>query len=344
MSPGLDFDLTWVGAPVRRSLVELLGQAIGAQHLWRRRLPGQVVYQRDQSIITRGTVGSSDAHTWAWHVGPVTRAIRFAVLCFGATGGSPAVPGNLLVRTSAPAATTNLDMVNPAGSNTFFEDVSLHQAIVAVTPDTDQVVTLEMTDATNVVRILAAVVEELPISRWDISQDTYGGVFLGVNPYLYPSGQGIIDPDYDDLCLAVNNLRRTHKKILHHDDKHKQITTVSSTFEDLYTRSTGAPPGAPLEWEYYAGPNLPETADPSLGVKVLVLGSATGGAATGTVRLRDGSGNTVDVALNGTLAVRNATGSIDRDSGVFTLSGQVTAGVTRIDVYAITVEVQNEST
>jgi hypothetical protein len=292
--------------------------------LQRRRKCGMVkAYQVDQSEVatpTRDTSGTVPAHAWRVLTGPNTRYLRVDVLTLGAVSGS-GTPYLTLVSTTDPTGATFARVPDAAAPGSVIASAALqqHSAVVEVTPNTSEDVTIEQNSATSTVRILCATLHEHPSNSVDTADDA-----IAIAVTQFTPGEDIVDAENDDLPLGLQLLRRRHKKILHADAGEVQTTAVGLANRiDLTTRVAGNPPATLHQWDVYPSVNLPET----VGVSVTCAVLARTSASTGTVRFAFGSAS-VDVGGIGALAVYSTTGSCAKLSDTLSYQAYLAAAGT----------------
>lgn len=331
VAPGLDDELVEVGRPVTAAKIRLIAEAINAQVARRRKNPGLIVYQRDQSNVTRGLPGSSTDHAFRWLTGPVTTHCYVAALTLGGVAGTGTA--RIRARTASAGDDKSLGRGDDLAA-TFPDNVRLHlpTSALEVDPDTVETLTVEQDLVTTTARILAIGVQELSLNELDTAEHIIGGNFGGMDPSRFVPGQDITSPFYSTLALELARQRRRQKKLLWSNGK--ECATDAAAYEDLTTRS----PTTLHQWDYHSSVTLPETADPSVTATFDVLAQAIGGGApTGDVRIVSAAGPTVTASLtNGTLQWWTGTGLINRGSGSFSVQARMTGTATSVRIYSRT--------
>lgn len=322
---GIDFDPVKVGRPcIQPRALEVI-DAIHHHVQWRRMTGGCVAYQAGAAELTTPTrLGTATIpnHGFYHLVSPNARFIRVTVWTAGATGSGAADP-YLTCTTTTDGTGAVFARVPHAGAPgaSFTDDaVQVHSATVEVTPGSLEAVTLVQNSTSDAVRIISAVVREVPIG----TVDPDGADALYINPDNFEPGTHIIDTENDDLPLGMNLLRRQGKKLLHSDNVEARITDVGvANRRDILSWSTGAPPADPANWNIYPSVNLPETS--GVAVTCYVLGRATAGV--GTLRFAFSGGN-IDVGAIGPLGIYTGTGSIAKVSDTLSKQGYISVAGT----------------
>lgn len=309
---GIDFDPTKVGRPVIQpralELVNLIHH-----HVQRRRMTGgAVAYQANSGELSAPSrIGSATVsnHQFVHFAGPNARWIRVTVWTLGAAGSGAADPYITCTTTTDAVGVTFAHVAHAAAPGASLTDdaVGVHSATVQVTPNQQETVTLVQNNASDSVRILSAVVREVPIS--EVVTDGVADA-LYINPDNFEPGTSIVDTENDDLPLGVAILRRQHKKLLHSDCVAAQTTDVGAANQrDILTWSSGNPPADKGMWNIYPSVILPETA--AVSVTCVVLGRATAG--TGTVNFAF-NGGAISVGAIGALNLYTNTGTCAKGS------------------------------
>lgn len=320
---GIDSELVKVGRPCVQPRALELADAIHHQLQRRRKCGLAKAYQVDQSEVatpTRDTTASIPAHAWRVLTGPNTRYVRVDVLTLGAVVAS-GTPFLTLLSTTDATGMQFARVADAAAPGSTLADAALqqHSAVVEVTPNTLEDVTVEQNSATSQVRILSAVLHEHPIGTVDTADDP-----IAIQVNQFNPGEHVVDVENEDLPLGLASLRRYHKKILHSDAGEVQATAVGAANRiDLTTRVAGNPPADLQQWDVYPSVNLPQTVGNAVTCAVLARTSAS----TGTVRFAFGGAN-VDVGAIGALAVYSASGSCAKGSDTLSYQAYLAAAGT----------------
>lgn len=326
---GIDFELTQTGQPVRRALMEGFAQIIA--HQWARRLvtPGLCAYQRDQYDTTRGHPAAGDGHTWFVPIGPATRWVRVEALVMGAIAS--AGTAQLVCTSDTDATGVLMDAIDDAPA-VFPGRVSYHIVeYLEVTPNTVEGIYIDQTDASSLVRILSLGVFPIPKPSLDVVEDVVGGDFVGFDASLFPAGENIVTENLvlAQSLLAINRLRRLHKKVLFSNRKEHNCTAAA--YIDLIGGANR------VQDDYDPSVTLPQTADPACSVTLDVLAVASGGGGpTGNVRLRNNAGVAITAAITGTLGIFSATASVARAASTWSYEARMTGTATNLRVLGST--------
>lgn len=323
---GIDFDPVKVGRPCIQpralEIVDLIHHMVQR----RRVTGGAVMYQIGAGELTTPTrLGTATVsnHAFIHLASPNARFIRVTVWTLGSTGSGAADPYLTCTTTTDAVGQVFARVPHAAAPGASFTDAALqpHSATVQITPGGLEQVTLVQNSTSDSVRIVSAIVRELPIDTVD--PDGADAHFL--NPDNFEPGTQIIDTENDDLALGIALVRRQHKKLLYSDAVAAEITDVGvANRRDLLTRSTGNPPADPAYWNVYPSVNLPETA--TVGVTCYVLGRATAG--TATLRFAFSGGSNIDVGGIGALALYTAAGSITKVADTLSTQGYLSVAGT----------------
>lgn len=304
---GIDMEMVKVGRPCIQPRALAVADAV--HHMaQRRRITGHATaYQPgDGELATPTRVGSATVPSIGFRhlTGPNSRYIRVSVWTLGAVAASGTAFLTVTTTTDGTGVTSARAPDAAAPGTTIDTNVvqCFHFPAVEVTPNSVEDIAIVQNSSSSLVRILSAVVYEVPIGMVDSTADA-----IYVNLDNYEPGTQIIDTENDDLVLVPNLLRRNHKKLLYSDAREAQVTDVGvANRRDITTWVSGNPPASRAQWRVFPSVNLPETSGVS--VTCVVLGRATAG--TGSVQFSFGGGTNITPGGIGALGIATATGSI----------------------------------
>lgn len=295
----LDTELVKVGRGCVSAKARLLAENLRHQFCWRRKCGMAAVYQAGETEVVTPTryTGGSTPYVWRYPPGYNTRWVRVSVLTLGATTPSPWTDtdrSRLTTSTSTDAGgdfgfasvaanpTTTLSAQNLQADRKILQVDAIFDGGASEDVTVDQGGDL----ARTLVRVLAVVVEEMPVPSIDVTVDTWA-----LPETQWTPGTDIIDTEYDDLPVAMQTLRMRHKKVLW--SLGKEIITTRTDQHDAIAGRDGA--GGILRYDIETSVNLPETSGVSVTCRVLAEDSAVN------------NGQVKFVFSGGTLTINNVT-------------------------------------
>ncbi len=265
----LDDELVKVGRGCISPKARLLAENIRHQFCHRRKGTMAAVYQCGETEVvtpTRHAAGSWE-HEWRYLTGYNTRWVRVQVLTLGATSPTPWVAtdeSRLSCQTSTDAGGDfGHATVHAAPTTTLSTQALLHDSkILEVTENSLEDVTVKQGAdlASTLVRILAVVVEEMPVPTVDAAVDTWA-----LPETQWTPGTDIIDTEYDDIPIAMQTLRRHHKKLLW--SLGKEVITTRTDQHDAIAGRDGS--GNIHRFDLDTSVNRPQTTGTAVTVRVL---------------------------------------------------------------------------
>lgn len=313
---GIDNEMVKVGRPCIEPRALAVADLVHHQ-VQRRRMMGHcVAYQPGDAELTTPTlIGSATvpSHTFRHYAGPNARFVRVTIWTLGAVTGTGTPFLTVKTTTDATGVTTaRVSDADAPGTSINVAELGVYTATVEITPNQVEDVTIVQNHTTSLVRILSAIVTEMPIGEIDTTADS-----IYINLDNYEAGTPIIDTENDDLVLAQNLLRRQHKKLLFSDAREAQVTDVGAANQrDILTWVSGNPPASRGQWNLYPSVNLPETS----GVSVTVVSLIRATAGTGTVQFSfSGGSQTVTRTAAAGLGVATATTTCAKSSDTLSI-------------------------
>lgn len=335
----MDFENVKVGRACTSPKAHAIADNFHHQQQWRRKLGHVGAYQVDESEVSSPSryAASTADYTWRYLPSYGCRYVRVGVLTLGATGPTPTVATQQALLNASSTTDAGADFAHvaqqaaPAGTLDV-QALNYYSKILQVAPGSgapayeDVIITQGADVANTKVRILSLAMEEFPLATIDPTVDTWA-----INKANYTPGDDIIDTEYDDLPIACQILRRTHKKAF---SLCKEMQTNSAAFVDLVTKS-----GANLlQYDLDLSVNLPETANTAVQVRALASSTDT----AGTVRFAFG-GTNLDLTINNAAPTWFATtGTITKGTDTVSFQGKDDAGT--LVVYQLEVYETNEAT
>jgi len=330
----LDDELVKVGRGCVSAKARLLAENIRHQFCMRRKGTMAAVYQAGETEVITPTRYGTKPHEWRYPPGYNTRWIRVSVLTLGATTSSTKTDESRLNASTttdaggdfahvafaaAPTTTLSAQVLLP------FTKILQVDAIFDGGASEDVIVTQGGDSARTLVRILAVVIEEMPAPSIDTTVDTWA-----LPETQWTPGTDIIDTEYDDLPVAMQTLRRQHKKVLF--SLNKECITTSTAFVDLVAGRDGG--GGVLRFDIATSVNRPETSGVAVTCRVFAEDTV---ATNGTVRFAFSGGNIDVINITNTgPAWYGATGTIAELTDTLSIQGDQAAAGT-LTVYAVEV-------
>lgn len=347
---GLDAELYKVGRPVVGPQATNLIDHIHHQFCWNRKARFSWSAQWGLGEIgtpTRGVTADED-YEWRYTSGYNTRFLTVTAVTAGKTTGSTNDAGLTVDTTTTVGAQTFARVPNfaalGADPNVAFQ---IHRWVIPVAGNTLETVAIDQLVTTQLTRIVALRVEELPISVIDTAVDAWAGDLnqfaaatdiVEGTPGVAPAASTAVST----LPVLCQTLRRFHKQVIF--SSAQQVSTAVVAVGNIVDLFTKAVPGTRrIDWDIPACVVLPQTAEPARAVVCRVLAKKVGGAAGGVVRFAFTGGN-VDVAVAlGAAAWTQTAGVCNKATELLSVQGYNTDAGT-LTLYNATVEETVEAT